>query len=95
MLTYCYGRAEFVCIWYAKYTGLWRLLSYMPMYLHSCVVIELISRVVSDWIVESKCYDPRSYGCIFDNCVKNPENFRILTGFEPVTSRYRCDALTN
>ena len=26
----------------------------MPMYLHSCVVIELISRVVSDWIVESK-----------------------------------------
>ena len=32
---------------------------------------------------------------IFCNCVKKPENFRTSTGFEPVTSRYRCDALTN
>ena len=28
-------------------------------------------------------------------CVEKPENFRTSTGFEPVTSRYRCDALTN
>ena len=31
----------------------------------------------------------------FLNCVKKLENFRTSTGFEPVTSRYRCDALTN
>ena len=29
------------------------------------------------------------------NCVKKPETVRTSTGFEPVTSRYRCDALTN
>ena len=40
-------------------------------------------------------YDPRSYGRNFCNCVKKLENFRTSTGFEPVTSRYRCDALTN
>ena len=40
-------------------------------------------------------YDPRSYERNFCNCVKKPEKFRTLTGFEPVTSRYRCDALTN
>ena len=40
-------------------------------------------------------YDPRSYESNFCNCVKKPENFRTSTGFEPVTSRYRCDALTN
>ena len=40
-------------------------------------------------------YDPRSYERNFCNCVKNPEKFRISTGFEPVTSWYRCNALTN
>ena len=40
-------------------------------------------------------YDPRSYERNFCNCVKKPEKFRTSTGFEPVTSRYRCDALTN
>ena len=40
-------------------------------------------------------YDPRSYERNFCNCVKKPEDFRTSTGFEPVTSRYRCDALTN
>ena len=39
-------------------------------------------------------YDPRSYERNFCNCVKKPEKFRFSTGFEPVTSRYRCDALT-
>ena len=28
-------------------------------------------------------------------CVEKPENFRTSTGFEPVTSRFLCDALTN
>ena len=32
---------------------------------------------------------------IFCNCVQKPEKFRTSTGFEPVTSRFRCDALTN
>ena len=40
-------------------------------------------------------YDLRSYGRIFCNCVEKPEKFRASTGFEPVTSRFRCDALTN
>ena len=31
----------------------------------------------------------------FCNCVEKPEKFRISTGFEPMTSRYGCDALTN
>ena len=31
----------------------------------------------------------------FNNCVEKPEKFRTSTGFEPVTSRFRCDALTN
>ena len=29
------------------------------------------------------------------NCAEKPEKVRTLTGFEPVTSRYRCDAVTN
>ena len=38
--------------------------------------------------------DPRSYDRNFYNCVKKPENkIRNSTGLEPVTSRYRCDAL--
>ena len=37
-------------------------------------------------------YDLRSYE---RNCIEKPEKFRTSTGFEPVTSRYRCDALTN
>ena len=40
-------------------------------------------------------YDPRSYKRNFCNCGWKPEIFRTSTGFEPVTSRYRYDALTN
>ena len=40
-------------------------------------------------------YDLRSYGRNFCNCVEKSEKFRTSTGFEPVTSRFRCDALTN
>ena len=42
-----------------------------------------------------KSCHPRSYGRNFSNCVGKPEKFRTSTGFEPVTSRYRCDTLTN
>ena len=40
-------------------------------------------------------YDHRSYERNLSNCVYKPENVRTSTGFEPVTSRYRCNALTN
>ena len=40
-------------------------------------------------------YDPRNYERNFCNCVEMPEKFRTSKGFEPVTSRYQCDALTN
>ena len=40
-------------------------------------------------------YDLRSDERNLSNCVKKPEKVRTSTGFEPVTSRYRCDALTN
>ena len=39
--------------------------------------------------------DPRSYERNFRNCVEKPEKFRTSTGFESVTSRCRCDALTS
>ena len=40
-------------------------------------------------------YDPRSYELNFSNCREKPEKFQTSTGFEPVTSRYRRDSLTN
>ena len=40
-------------------------------------------------------YGLRSYESNFCNCVEKPEKIRTSTGFEPVTSRYRCEALTN
>ena len=40
-------------------------------------------------------YDLRSYERNFGNCVEKPEKYRTSTGFKPVTSRFRCDALTN
>ena len=40
-------------------------------------------------------YDHRSYERNLSNCVEKPEKVRTSTGFEAVTSRYRCDALTN
>ena len=40
-------------------------------------------------------YDPSSYERSFSNCVEKPEKFRTSTGYEPVTSRFGWDALTN
>ena len=40
-------------------------------------------------------YDHRSCERNLSSCVKKPEKVRTSTGFEPVTSRYRCDALTS
>ena len=40
-------------------------------------------------------HDDRSFERNLSNCEQKPEKVRTSTGFEPVTSRYRCDALTN
>ena len=45
------------------------------------------------WMWSQISYDPHSHECNFSNCVRRPEKFRSSTGLEPVTSRYRCDAL--
>ena len=37
----------------------------------------------------------RSYERNLSNCVQKPEKERTSTGFELVTSRYRCDTLLN
>ena len=39
-------------------------------------------------------YDPHSYERNFCNCIGKPEKSRTSTGFEPVTSQYRCDTNT-
>ena len=40
-------------------------------------------------------YEPRKFKRNLSNCVEKPEKSRTSAGFEPVTSRYRCDGLTN
>ena len=41
-------------------------------------------------------YDPHSYESNLCNCLyRSLKKVRTSTGSEPVTSRYRCDALTN
>ena len=40
-------------------------------------------------------YDPLNYERNFSNCVEEREKFSTSTGFEPVTSRGRCDALSS
>ena len=48
------------------------------------------------WAAEMKWKwrNDRRSECNLSNCVKKPEKkFRTSTGFEPVTSRYRCHAL--
>ena len=40
-------------------------------------------------------HDHRSFKRNLSNCEQKPEKVKTSTGFEPVTSRYRCDALTN
>ena len=40
-------------------------------------------------------HDHYSFERNLSNCEQKPEKVRTSTGFEPVTSRYRCDDLTN
>ena len=40
-------------------------------------------------------HDHRSFERNLSNCEQKPKKVRTSTGFEPVTSRYRSDALTN
>ena len=53
------------------------------------------STVINNKNSNQVSYDHRSYKRKLSNCVKKPEKVRTSTGFEPVTSRYRCDTLTN
>ena len=60
--------------------------------------VKVISFVLGfDWLSKDIkwSYDLRSYERNFCNCVEKPQIFRTSTGFEPVTSRFRCEALTN
>ena len=54
------------------------------------VSVNLRTEIFLNW-----SYDPRNYERNSCDCVKKPEKFRTSTGFEPVASRYRCEALTN
>lgn len=40
-------------------------------------------------------YDHHSYEHNLSNCLQKPKKVRTSKGFEPMTSQYRCDALTN
>ena len=46
-------------------------------------------------IMKQVSHDHRSFERNLSNCEQKPEKVRTLTGFEPVTLRYWCDALTN
>ena len=54
----------------------------------------------SRWLLEYNnvlnqvSHDHRSFERNLSNCEQKPEKVRTSTGFKPVTSRYRCDALT-
>ena len=53
------------------------------------------SKIMFRWTYYPVSCDHRSYERCLSNCVQKPEKVRTSTGFEPLTSRYRCDALTN
>ena len=46
-------------------------------------------------VLNQVSHDHRSFEHNLSNCEQKPEKVRTSMGFEPVTSRYRCDALTN
>ena len=59
------------------FLGLWRLLSYMPMYLHSCVVIELVVLcLIGEWsqnFVFASNICPTSVQLLLNECWSNVE----------------------
>ena len=85
--SFCFVLTQRDSQWQTKRSTGWDIyrswLSWIPWGVH-------INTKVSKW-----SYDLRSYESNFCNCVEKPEKFRTSTGFEPVTSRFRCDALTN
>ena len=59
---------------------------------------EMVYEMNHIWTADMKSNEAMIFAvmrAIFCNCVEKPEKFRTSTGFEPVTSRFRCDALTN
>ena len=63
---------------------------------NSLIIHKLTMKWTIYWTADMKSSEanPRSYERKFSNCLEKPEKFRPSTGFEPVTSRYRCDVLT-
>ena len=88
-------RLMFPCIWMLMYVttsiNYWGLI-HVPYHVHTPFQMAQYKPYSSD--CKNNC-DHRSYESSLNNCVKKPEKVRTSTGFEPVTSRYRCDALTN
>ena len=60
----------------------------------SCEVISEMFHILNCGFWYQVSYDHRSYERTLSNCIQKPE-VRTSTGFQPVTSRFRCDALTN
>ena len=50
---------------------------------------------LSSELLSQVSHDHRSHERNLSNCALKPEEVRTSTGFELLTSRYRCDALTN
>ena len=77
---------SFVCVWPL---GLAAKLNFNISKVVYC------SKGEQDYPVVKWSYDPHSYECNFSNCIEKPEKFRTSTGFEPMTSRCQCDAVTH
>ena len=64
--------------------------------MHNYYVVKCINKCMHDTVnINQVSYDHRSYEHNLSNCVEKPEKVGTSTGFEPVTSRYQCDPLTN
>ena len=52
-------------------------------------------RLLGETVFIKWSYDTRSHESNFSYCVEKPEKFRTSTGFEPMISQCRCNALIN
>ena len=64
-------------------------------FLLTLVNLTLLYSILTNTNHTQVSHDHRSFKRNLSNCEQKPEKVRTSTGFEPVTSRYRCDALTN
>ena len=93
---YCFGsfllqdiffKSPRICFWGTKY----------DVYRESVVYLIALYIVTPGpaMIRTQVSYDHRRFERNLSNCEQKPEKVRTSTGFGPVISRYRCDALTN